>query len=285
MHISAPRSVLSVSSVVNLRANRRNDWPTAVHRDRYHVAMKGVILAGGSGSRLRPVTKVVNKHLLPVYDRPMVEHAVAALTGMGIIEIMIVTGADDVRDFQTVLGWGDRLGVRRLQFASQASAAGIADALSKAERFAAGDSMCVLLGDNLFGESLEAHRAAYEQETGGAMVLLKEVEDVTGLGVAELDGAGRLVRIVEKRGDGPGRLAVTGAYFYDASVFEHCRSIERSARGELEITDVNNRYAERGELRWRTVEGWWADAGTYRGLLRASRLAAVQRGEMLGEGP
>ena len=235
--------------------------------------MKGVVLAGGLGSRLQPMTRVTNKHLLPVFDRPMIYFPIQQMVDAGIDDILIVTGGNHAGDFLRLLRNGKEFGLRRVNYAYQQGEGGIADALALAEDFADGGSLCVILGDNIFGapirEAVESYRAGPE----GAMVLLKEVDDPQRFGVAELDGE-RIVGIVEKPSQPKSNLAVTGCYFYDGRVFDIVNGLSPSDRGELEITDVNNRYIEWGALRHHVVDGWWTDAGTIPSLYRATRLVA-----------
>jgi glucose-1-phosphate thymidylyltransferase len=235
--------------------------------------MKGVVLAGGLGSRLQPMTRVTNKHLLPVFDRPMIYFPIQQMVDAGIDDILIVTGGNNAGDFLKLLRNGKEFGLRRVNYAYQEGEGGIADALGLAEDFADGGSLCVILGDNIFGtpirEAVESYRAGPE----GAMVLLKEVDDPQRFGVAELDGE-RIVGIVEKPSQPKSNLAVTGCYFYDGRVFDIVNGLSPSDRGELEITDVNNRYIEWGALRHHVVDGWWTDAGTIPSLYRATRLVA-----------
>lgn len=238
--------------------------------------MKGVILAGGLGTRLLPMTDVTNKHLLPVFDRPMIHYPVELLVRSGIDEILIVTGGDHAGAFLKLLGDGRKMGARRLYYAYQEGEGGIADALARAEGFVDGDSACVLLGDNIFERPLACQVERFERSGRGARVLLKEVRDPERFGIAEIDD-GRVVRITEKPAVPATPYAVVGAYFYDARVFEIIQAIEPSARGELEITDVNNVYLEWGELTYDFVEGWWTDAGTPESLLEASNLVAGRR--------
>jgi glucose-1-phosphate thymidylyltransferase len=225
--------------------------------------MKGVILAGGSGSRLAPLTRITNKHLLPLYDRPMVTYAVEALVDAGFSELMLVTGGTHAGEFFRLLGNGQEYGIERLFYAYQERPGGIAEALGLAERFVGGDRCCVLLADNIFERPLGpvVERFA-EQERGGRVVLsqITEVEHLRHLGVAELDGD-RIVRIVEKPAEPPSRFVVTGAYFYDEQVWEILPTLEPSGRGELEITDLNNWYVERGEMEADVLGGFWGDAG------------------------
>ncbi len=235
--------------------------------------MKGVILAGGLGTRLQPMTRVTNKHLLPVYDRPMVYYPLQQLVAAGLTEILLVTGGNSAGDFLKLLGNGREFGLKELHYTYQEGEGGIAEALGLAEHFADEGPICVILGDNLYQDSLAPHVEAYRVRGGGAMVLLKEVEDAHRFGVVEME-EGRITRIAEKPAQPPTNLAVTGCYFYDAQVFEIIRGLEPSARGELEITDVNNAYVARGRMEHRILEGWWTDAGTIPSLYRAAQLVA-----------
>lgn len=236
--------------------------------------MKGIVLSGGLGTRLRPCTLVTNKHLLPVYDRPMIYFPVQTLLNAGIRDIMIVTGGEFAGDFLKLLGNGKAFGLNHLNYTVQEGNGGIAEALSLCEFFAAGDSICVVLGDNIIENNIN-HAVDQFRRSGqrGGMVLLKEVEDAHRFGVAEIRGE-KVVRILEKPKEPPSRFAVTGFYLYDNKVFNFIRGIARSARGELEITDVNNKYIELGELQHAMIDGWWTDAGTMPSLLRASNLVA-----------
>ncbi len=238
--------------------------------------MKGVVLAGGLGTRLQPMTQVTNKHLLPVFDRPMIFYPVETLIRSGIDEILIVTGGDHAGGCLKLLGDGRRLGARHLYYAYQEGEGGIADALGRAAGFAGGDPICVVLGDNIFERDLGPQVARFRKQPHGARVLLKEVPDPERYGVAEISD-GRVVHIVEKPADPPSCYAVVGAYLYDAKVFDLVGALEPSARGELEITDVNNLYIERGELSYDFVNGWWTDAGTPESLLQAGTLVASAR--------
>ncbi len=225
--------------------------------------MKGVILAGGSGTRLHPLTRITNKHLLPLYDRPMVTYAVEALVRGGIDELMLVTGGTHAGEFFRLLGNGREYGIDRLFYAYQEEAGGIADALGLAEHFVDRDKVCVLLADNIFERSLRHVVENFEQqEAGGRIVLarLDEEEHLRHLGVAVMDGD-RVAEIVEKPNSPPSQFAVTGIYFYDAQVWDMLPSLEPSARGELEITDVNNWYVSRGSMEADIVDGFWGDAG------------------------
>ena len=239
--------------------------------------MKGVILAGGLGTRLRPLTLVTNKHLLPIYDRPMVFYPIECLVNAGIRDILIVTGGDHAGDFLKVLRNGKHLGVQHLEYAYQEGEGGIADALKLAEDFAENQKICVVLGDNIIEGSIAKAAGEFFAQRSGAKVLLKEVHDPQRFGVVRFDGQGddrRIAEIIEKPADPPSNLAVTGFYFYDSDVFETCKTLKPSARGELEITDVNNYYLKRGDLTHNTLEGWWTDAGTFESLYRANRLVA-----------
>ena len=225
--------------------------------------MKGVILAGGTGSRLAPLTRTTNKHLLPLYDRPMVTYAVDALVEAGIDELMLVTGGTHAGEFFRLLGNGHEYGVDRLLYAYQDRPGGIADALGLAERFVGGDRCCILLADNLFEEPLAPVVERFAAQPRGARAVLSEVpedEHLRHLGVAELDGE-RILRIVEKPTEPPSRFAVTGLYFYDEQVWQVLPTLEASGRGELEITDVNNWYVARGEMEADVIAGFWGDAG------------------------
>lgn len=242
--------------------------------------MKGVILAGGLGTRLLPMTRVTNKHLLPVYDRPMIYFPLQQMVAAGLTEILLVTGGNSAGDFLRLLGNGKEFGLKHLHYTYQEGEGGIAEALGLAEHFADGGPLCVILGDNLFQEPLapyvQAYREHLSREGRGAMILLKEVEDAHRFGVVELQD-GRLVRIVEKPSRPPSNLAVTGCYFYDGEVFEIIRGLRPSERGELEITDVNNAYIARGTMTYRVLQGWWTDAGTVPSLFRAAQLVAQDR--------
>jgi glucose-1-phosphate thymidylyltransferase len=235
--------------------------------------MKGVILAGGLGSRLQPCTLVTNKHLLPVYDKPMIYYPIQTLINAGIKDILIVTGGQFAGDFLKLLGNGKAFGLKHLNYTYQEGEGGIADALSLAEYFAEDESICVVLGDNIIERSIVKAADNFRAQAGGAKILLKEVEDARRFGVAEIDG-GRVTRIVEKPKEPKSNLAVTGIYFYDNTVFQFIRGLSPSDRGELEITDVNNRYIEKGQLSFEVLEGWWTDAGTFESLRRATNLVA-----------
>ncbi|MEP0845819.1 MAG: NTP transferase domain-containing protein [Phycisphaerae bacterium] len=233
--------------------------------------MKGVILAGGLGTRMLPSTRVTNKHLLPVYDRPMIYYPIQTLVEAGIDEILLVTGGHHAGDFLQLLGNGRSLGIRELHYTYQEGEAGIADALRLAEDFADGGKVCVILGDNILEKGIRAPAESFARQTAGARILLKEVPDAHRFGVVELDGT-RIVRIIEKPKQPPTDLAVTGVYFYDALVFDFIRTLKPSGRGEFEITDVNNAYLAAGLLEYDILDGWWTDAGTFESLYRAATL-------------
>ena len=235
--------------------------------------MKGVVLAGGLGSRLYPLTKVTNKHLLPVYNKPMIYYPIEALITAGIDEILIVTGVDHAGDFLRLLGNGEAFGLKRLHYAYQTGEGGVAHALSYAEQFAAGDNLCVILGDNLIETDLIDAARDFAQQRRGAKVLLKAVPDPQRFGVPVFVDD-RIVAFEEKPEQPASSYAVVGIYFYDARVFDIIRTLKPSERGELEITDVNNHYINRGEMTWGELDGWWTDAGTFESLLHATNLVA-----------
>ncbi len=239
--------------------------------------MKGVVLAGGLGSRLRPLTAVTNKHLLPIYDQPMIYYPIQTLVGAGINDIMIVTGGNSAGDFLKLLGNGKAFGLKHLNYTYQEGEGGIAAALALVEHFAAGEPACVILGDNIIQGNIRAAADSYRQQDKGAKILLKKVPDPqrfgVPFGVPELDGR-RVLRIEEKPSQPKSEYAVIGIYMYDARVFEIIRTLKPSGRGELEITDVNNAYIDRDEMTWDELEGWWSDAGTFESLLNASTLVA-----------
>lgn len=235
--------------------------------------MKGIILAGGLGSRLRPLTLVTNKHLLPVYDRPMIYYPLQCLLNAGIRDVLIVTGGEHAGDFLKLLKNGKHLGLKHLEYTYQEGEGGIADALKLAEDFAEGDKICVVLGDNIIEGNIRNAAGQFFTQASGAKILLKEVPDPERFGVARFEGEppkGRIVEIIEKPKKAPSNYAVTGIYFYDNSVFEICRTLKPSGRGELEITDVNNAYLARGDLTYDILQGWWTDAGTFESLFRAT---------------
>ena len=222
--------------------------------------MKGVILAGGTGSRLFPLTKVTNKHLLPVYDKPMIFYPIECMARAGIDEVLLVTGGNNAGDFIRLLGNGREFGLKELNYTYQEGAGGIAQALALAEHFAAGQSICLILGDNILQYTIAQACRNFQKQSQGAKILLSQVENPRAYGVAEMDGE-RVVRIVEKPKEPRSNWAVIGIYFYDGNVFEIVKSLKPSARNELEITDVNNAYIERGQMTADKVHGFWADAG------------------------
>lgn len=235
--------------------------------------MKGVVLAGGLGSRLKPLTAVTNKHLLPVYNQPMIYYPIQTLCNAGIKDIMIVTGGNSAGDFLKLLGNGKAFGLKHINYTYQEGEGGIAAALSLVEHFAAGSPVCVILGDNIIEGNITRAVKQYRHQGGGAKILLKQVQDPQRFGVPELEGR-RVVRIEEKPKEPKSDYAVVGIYMYDQTVFDIIKTLKPSGRGELEITDVNNAYIERDEMSWDELEGWWTDAGTFESLLHASKLVA-----------
>jgi glucose-1-phosphate thymidylyltransferase len=238
--------------------------------------MKGVVLAGGTGSRLFPLTKITNKHLLPIYDEPMIYFPIRTLVNAGIRDVLVVTGGRNAGDFLRLLANGKEFGLRSLNYAYQEGEGGIAEALSLAEHFADGGQICVILGDNIIEGSIAQAVEDFRKQERGAKVLLKQVPDAERFGVAELAGE-KIVGIEEKPPRPKSNLAVTGIYLYDNSVFDKCRVLTPSRRGELEITDVNNAYIREGAMTYEMLRGWWTDAGTFESLLRATNLVAAQR--------
>lgn len=245
--------------------------------------MKGVVLAGGTGSRLYPLTRVTNKHLLPVYDRPMIYYPIQTLVDAGIREIMIVTGGNSAGDFVRLLRNGKDFGLEHLNFAYQEGEGGIADALRLAEFFAGGEKICVVLGDNILERSVRAAKEKFERQEKGGMILLKDVPDPQRFGVPVLED-GRVIRIEEKPAKPASPYAVIGVYFYDASVFQKIGRLKPSGRDEYEITDVNNAYLAEGTLRHEIIEGWWTDAGTLESLWHASNLVRAKSLEKRSRG-
>ena len=235
--------------------------------------MKGVILAGGLGTRMLPLTKITNKHLLPVYNQPMIYYPIQTLVRAGIDEIVLVTGGHYAGDFLNLLGNGKDFGLRFINYAYQEGEGGIADALRLARVFTGKDKIVVILGDNILEKDITEYVARFKDQEG-AKILLKEVPDPERFGVAELDPAGRVVDIVEKPKKPKSNLAVIGVYMYDAQVYDIIQNLKPSARGEFEITDVNTAYMRRGQLTADVISGWWTDAGTFPSLYRASRLVA-----------
>lgn len=231
------------------------------------------MLAGGLGTRLRPLTAVTNKHLLPVFNQPMIYYPIQTLVNAGITDIMVVTGGNSAGDFLRLLGNGKAFGLKHLNYTYQEGEGGIAEALSLVEHFASGDPVCVVLGDNIIEGNIADAVRAYSDQGNGAKIILKKVTDPQRFGVPKLDGH-KVVRIEEKPSVPQSDYAVIGIYMFDANVYNIIRTLKPSGRGELEITDVNNVYIERGEMTWEELEGWWTDAGTFESLLRASDLVA-----------
>ena len=231
------------------------------------------MLAGGTGSRLNPLTRVTNKHLLPVYNKPMVNYPIQTLVNAGIHEILLVTGGKNAGDFLRLLGNGRDFGLKHLNYTYQEGEGGIAEALGLAEYFAGDGPICVVLGDNIIENDICGAVENFKKQKDGAKILLKEVEDADRFGVAEIRGD-RVVGIEEKPKKPKSNYAVVGIYLYDATVFEKIRRLKPSGRGELEITDVNNFYIDEGKLTYEILDGWWTDAGTFESLLRANNLVA-----------
>ena len=235
--------------------------------------MKGIVLAGGLGTRLHPLTKVTNKHLLPVYDKPMIYYPIQTLVNAGIDDILVVTGGNNAGDFLKLLGNGKDFQLKHVNYTYQEGEGGIAAALSLAEFFADDESICVVLGDNIIEKNIISAVAAFKKQKNGAKILLKEVPDPQRFGVPEIHGD-RIIGIEEKPKNPKSRCAVTGIYMYDNTVFDIIKPLKPSKRGELEITDVNNVYIERGNMTYEVLEGWWTDAGTFESLLSASNMVA-----------
>jgi glucose-1-phosphate thymidylyltransferase len=235
--------------------------------------MKGVVLAGGTGSRLFPLTKITNKQLLPIYDRPMIYFPIQTLVDAGIRDILIVTGGRNSGDFLRLLANGKQFGLNHINYTYQEGEGGIADALALAEHFADGQKICVVLGDNIIERDIREAADRFRQQSHGAHILLKEVADAERFGVADVAGS-RIVGIEEKPAKPKSNYAVTGIYMYDATVFDKIKTLVPSRRGELEITDVNNAYIREGAMSFSYLDGWWTDAGTFESLLRAANLVA-----------
>ena len=243
--------------------------------------MKGVVLAGGTGSRLLPLTKITNKHMLPIYDRPMIYYPIQTLVDAGVADIMVVTGGRNSGDFLRLLANGREFGLKHIHYTYQEGEGGIADALGLAQHFADGQQICVILGDNIIQGSIRSAVEQFERQKSGAHILLKEVPDAGRFGVAEVAG-NRILGIEEKPSRPKSYYAVTGVYMYDSTVFEKIRRLVPSRRGELEITDVNNAYIEEASMTFSYLEGWWTDAGTFESLLRAANLVAQSATERSG---
>jgi len=235
--------------------------------------MKGVVLAGGTGSRLNPLTRVMNKHLLPIYDKPMVYYPIQTLVNAGIKEILLVTGGKNAGEFLCLLGDGHQFGLKQINYTYQEGEGGIAAALRLAEHFAGDEPICVVLGDNIIESNIRPAVEHFQRRREGARIFLKEVSDPGRFGVAEIRGE-RVVRIEEKPTSPKSNYAVVGIYLYDGTVFDKIRRLKPSGRGELEISDINNLYIEEGELSYEVLQGWWTDAGTFESLLRANNLVA-----------
>ncbi|MGH9402373.1 MAG: sugar phosphate nucleotidyltransferase [Terriglobia bacterium] len=235
--------------------------------------MKGVVLAGGTGSRLYPLTRVTNKHLLPVYDRPMIYYPIQTLVDAGIKDILLVTGGQNAGEFLRLLGNGKDFGLQHINYTYQEGEGGIADALRLAEHFADGQPVCVVLGDNIIETNIIEARQEFDRQASGARIILKEVSDPERFGVPVFEND-RIARIEEKPKQPKSRYAVIGIYLYDGTVFDRIRKLKPSGRGEFEITDVNNQYLAENSLAYSTLDGWWTDAGTFESLLRANTLVA-----------
>jgi glucose-1-phosphate thymidylyltransferase len=233
--------------------------------------MKGIVLAGGLGTRLYPLTKVTNKHLLPIYNKPMIYYPIEKMVEAGIRDILIVTGGKNAGDFLRLLGNGKQFGLNHINYTYQEGEGGIAAALSLAEFFADQQSICVILGDNIFESSIAKVVENFRKQGSGARILLKEVPDPQRFGVPEIEGD-RILRIDEKPENPASVYAVTGIYMYDEGVFNIVKTLKPSKRGELEITDVNNAYIRQGTMQFDILDGWWTDAGTFGSLLHASNL-------------
>ena len=238
--------------------------------------MKGVILAGGLGSRMMPCTKVTNKHLLPVYNKPMIYYPLNTLVKGGLEDIMIVTGGNNAGDFLRLLGNGSEFGLKDISYTYQEGEGGIADALKLAENFVDEEKVIVMLGDNMIKDDISGAIKEFEKQPKGAKIFLKKVSDPERFGVAEIKD-GKVINIEEKPENPKSNYAVIGLYMYDSDVFEITRTLKPSNRGELEITDVNNEYIRRGAMTYSIIDGWWTDAGTFESLYRASKLVAEDK--------
>ncbi len=239
--------------------------------------MKGVVLAGGLGTRLRPLTKVTNKHLLPIYDKPMIYYPIETLVEAGITDILLVTGGSSAGEFLRLIGNGKEFGLKHINYTYQEGEGGIAEALGLAEHFVEGDPVTVILGDNIIEGSIRKAVEDFGKQQVGAKIFLKQVDDPERFGVATLDGD-KVVKIEEKPKKPDTNYAVIGIYIYDRAVFDIVKTLKPSDRGELEITDVNNAYIQRGAMTYEVLDGWWTDAGTFPSLLRASNLVASKQG-------
>ncbi|OIO34675.1 MAG: spore coat protein [Candidatus Omnitrophica bacterium CG1_02_40_15] len=246
--------------------------------------MKGVILAGGLGKRLEPLTRITNKHLLPVYGKPMIYYPIEALVEAGIKDILIVTGGNHAGEFLRLLGNGSEFGLKAINYTYQKGEGGIAEALRLARYFADNDKIVVILGDNLIEKSIKRYVDDFSKQPKGAKILLKKVNDPERFGVAEIKGS-QIVKIIEKPKRPKSKYAVTGIYMYDKKVFDIIKTLKPSNRGELEITDVNNEYIKRRQMTFSVLDGWWSDCGTYEALLRANNLVARIEASLRGRRP
>lgn len=243
------------------------------------MTLRGVILAGGLGKRLDPLTRITNKHLLPVYCKPMIYYPIHSLVDAGIRNILIVTGGNNAGDFLRLLGNGSEFGLKHINYTYQRGEGGIAEALGLAEHFADNEKIVVMLGDNVVEKSIKKYVEDFKKQPHGAKILLKEVRDPERFGVAEVKG-NKIIKITEKPKRPKSNLIVTGIYMYDSRVFEIIKTLKPSKRGELEITDVNNKYIEWGEMTFDVLPGWWTDCGTFESLLRANKLVAQKTGRL-----
>ncbi len=239
--------------------------------------MKGVVLAGGLGTRLAPLTRVTNKHLLPVYNKPMIFYPIQTLVDAGITEIMIVTGGNNAGEFLRLIGNGEEFGLRHMNYTYQKKEGGIAEALALTKHFVGNDKVVVILGDNFVQGSIRQATEDFAKQPEGGKIFLKEVDHPQEFGVAVLDGD-KVTEIIEKPETPPTNYAVIGIYMYDARVFDICDTLKPSGRGELEITDVNNDYIRRGVMTYEFIDGWWADCGSFEALLRSNNLVAREHG-------
>jgi glucose-1-phosphate thymidylyltransferase len=244
------------------------------------VVMKGVILAGGLGKRLEPLTRITNKHLLPVYDKPMIYYPIQTLVDAGVKDILIVTGGNHAGEFLHLLGNGKDFGLKHINYTYQKGEGGIAEALGLAEHFADSDKIIVILGDNIIEGSIKKYVEDFIKQPKGAKILLQKVDDPERFGVAEVEG-NKILKIQEKPKKPKSNYAVTGIYMFDARVFEIIKTLKPSDRGEMEITDVNNDYISRGEMTFDILKGWWTDCGTHESLLKASNLIAGKNKNIL----
>ena len=235
--------------------------------------MKGVVLAGGLGSRMYPLTKVTNKHLLPIYNEPMIYYPIKTLVNAGIDEILIVTGGNNAGEFPRLLGNGSEFGLKHLNYTYQEGEGGIAAALSLAEHFADNGKIVVVLGDNIIEKNIRKAVGYFREQKDGARMILKEVPDPQRFGVPVFDGD-RIIRVEEKPVKPVSQYAVIGIYMYDRRVFDFIKTLKPSQRGELEITDVNNFYINEGKMKWDVLDGWWSDAGTFESLQYAGNMVA-----------